>query len=76
MSVRNKQENRIKTEPTLPNMANLSRKDILMIDEAIASIGEFGEVRLVVEKGRLRYIVIQKSHDALKYEAGDFQLDF
>ena len=76
MSVRNNQDNRIKTEPTRPDIANLSRKDILMIDEAISSIGEFGEVRLVVEKGRLRYIVIQKSHDALKYEAGDFQLDF
>ena len=73
---RNNQANRIKTEPTLADMANLSRKDILMIDEAITSVGEFGEVRLVVEKGRLRYVVVQKSHDALKYESGDFQFDF
>ena len=76
MIARNSQKNRIKTEPKLPDMANLSSKDILMIDEAITSVGEFGEVRLVVEKGRLRYVVIQKSHDALKYEAGDFQFDF
>ena len=73
---RNNQDHRIKMEPTLPDMANLSRKDILMIDEAITSVGEFGEVRLVVEKGRLRYVVIQKSYDSLKYQAGDFQFDF
>jgi hypothetical protein len=43
---------------------------ILMIDEALCSLGEFGEVRLVIEKGRLRFIVTQKSYDTLKWQPG------
>jgi hypothetical protein len=41
-----------------------------MIDEALRSLGQFGEVRLIVEKGRLRFVVTQKSFDALKWEPG------
>ena len=40
-----------------------------MIDQALSAVGDFGEVRLVVQKGRIRYVVIQKSHDALRWEA-------
>jgi hypothetical protein len=42
-----------------------------MIDEALNEIGEFGEVRLIVEKRRLRFLVTVKSSDVLKalYEA-------
>ncbi len=43
---------------------------IKMIDEALVSLGEFGEVRLVVEKGRLRFLVTQKSYDMLKWQPG------
>ena len=43
---------------------------IQMIDEALCSLGEFGEVRLVIEKGRLRFIVTQKSYDTLKWQPG------
>jgi hypothetical protein len=43
---------------------------IRMIDEALSSLGEFGEVRLVVEKGRLRFLVTQKSYDTLKWQPG------
>jgi hypothetical protein len=43
---------------------------IKMIDEALVSLGEFGEVRLVVEKGRLRFLVTQKSYDMLKWHPG------
>lgn len=46
-----------------------------MIDEAIESVRDFGEVRLVIEKGRLRFVVTQQSHDALKYEEGEFDPD-
>lgn len=46
----------------------LNQEQIQMIEEALQSIGEFGEVRLVVEKGRLRFLVTQKSVDALKWE--------
>jgi hypothetical protein len=42
-----------------------------MIDEALSAVGEFGEVRLIVEKGRLRFVVTQKSFDAQKWQPGD-----
>lgn len=42
-----------------------------MIDEALNSLGEYGEVRLVVEKGRLRFLVTQQSYDALKWQSGN-----
>ncbi len=35
-----------------------------MIDEALRCVGEYGEVKLVVQKGRLRFITIAKSIDA------------
>jgi hypothetical protein len=57
-----------KSHPSRP-MKFLDPPQIEMIDEALAALGEFGEVRLVVEKGRLRFVVTQKSHDALKWEA-------
>jgi hypothetical protein len=43
---------------------------IPMVDEALSSLGEYGEVRLIVEKGRLRFLVTQKSYDALKWQPG------
>jgi hypothetical protein len=36
---------------------------IEMIDEALCHTGDYGEVRLVVEKGKLRFIVINTSLD-------------
>jgi hypothetical protein len=48
----------------------LQKNQIAMIDEALHSLGDFGEVRLVVEKGRLRFLVTQKSFDALKWQPG------
>lgn len=41
-----------------------------MIDEALCSLGDYGEVRLVVEKGYLRFLITQKSYDALKWYPG------
>jgi hypothetical protein len=48
----------------------LNPKQVQMIDEAVASLGDFGEVRLIIEKGRLRFLVTQKSFDALKWQPG------
>ena len=48
----------------------LNQRQIAMIDEALSVLGEFGEIRLIVEKGRLRFIVTQKSIDALKWQPG------
>lgn len=46
----------------------LREAQIRMIDDALTDIGEFGEVRLIVTKGRLRFVVTQRSHDALQWE--------
>ncbi len=43
---------------------------IQMIEEALRTLGEYGEIRLIVEKGQLRFLVTQKSYDALKYQPG------
>jgi hypothetical protein len=55
-----------------PNTSSkfLQPHQVEMIDEALRSLGDFGEVRLIVEKGRLRFVVTQKSFDALKWEPG------
>lgn len=45
----------------------ISPHQISMIDEAMGTLGDYGEVRLVVEKGRLRFVVTQKSVDALNW---------
>lgn len=41
---------------------------VSMIDLALEQIGEYGEVRLVVEKGKLRYIEVARSLDVLKIQ--------
>lgn len=41
-----------------------------MIEEAILSAGQYGEVRLVIESGRLRFVVVERSFDALKWRPG------
>jgi len=48
----------------------LNPDQIAMIDEALGSLGQYGEVRLVVEKGRLRFLVTQKSIDTFKWQPG------
>ena len=46
-------------------------QQVSMIDEALTSLGDYGEVRLIVEKGKLRFLVTQKSFDALKWQPGE-----
>jgi hypothetical protein len=48
----------------------LHPRQVEMIDEALRALGPYGEVRLIVEKGRLRFVVTQTSHDALKWQPG------
>ena len=52
------------------SLSFLDQKQVIMIDEALAALGEYGELRLIIEKGRLRFIVTQKSFDALKWQPG------
>lgn len=46
----------------------LKSYQVEMIDEALRSLGDYGEVRLIVEKGRLRFLVMQRSYDVLKLD--------
>jgi hypothetical protein len=48
----------------------LDQRQVAMIDEALSALGDYGEVRLIVEKGRLRFLITQKSFDALKWQPG------
>ena len=48
----------------------LGPSQIKMIDEALEAVGPYGEVQLIVEKGRLRFVVTKNSHDALKWQPG------
>ena len=58
------------SQPDANPYSFLEDEQIRMIDEALNSLGEYGEVRLVVEKGRLRFLITQKSFDALKWKPG------
>ena len=52
------------------NLNFLQPDQIKMIDEALSAIGEYGEVRLVVEKGQIRFLTVTRSFDALKWHPG------
>ncbi len=58
---------------TRPGLTFLGPEQILMIDEALAALGDFGEIRLVVERGQLRFVITEKSVDALKWQPGSFR---
>jgi hypothetical protein len=51
----------------------LKPDQVAMIDDAICALGEYGEVRLVIDKGRLRFIIMQKSYDAQKWRCGSIE---
>lgn len=44
-----------------PPARYLTPSQIPMIDEALSTLGEYGELRLIVEKGRLHFLVTHKS---------------
>ena len=64
------QVNRADKNEQVNTLNFLNQRQIAMIDEALTGLGQFGEVRLIIEKGRLRFIVTQKSVDALKWQPG------
>jgi len=44
----------------------LTPKEINVIDDLLTSVAPFGEVRLAVQKGKLRFVSSVKSHDAFE----------
>jgi hypothetical protein len=59
----------------VPPARFLTPQQVAMIDEALSSLGEYGELRLVIEKGRLRFLITNKSFDALKWTPGSLLKD-
>ena len=61
------------TLPPLSTMprSTLSSDQVEMIEEALRCAGDYGEVRLVIEKGRLRFVIVERSFDALKWRPGN-----
>ena len=53
-------------DPDIRDLNYLQSHQIEMIDHAIGSVGEYGEVPLIIEKGRMRFLVTKKSFDVLK----------
>ncbi|MGE5072940.1 MAG: hypothetical protein ACM3MF_05890 [Anaerolineae bacterium] len=45
-------------------LKKLTREQVRQIDEALLSLDEYGEVRLIVQHGQLRYINRVESHRA------------
>jgi hypothetical protein len=60
----------MKASVEITDLNFLDRNQVCMIDEALSALGEYGEVRLIVERSQLRFIVTQKSFDALKWRPG------
>jgi hypothetical protein len=65
--------NQMRSFTETPLLSFLDQRQVKMIDEALSALGDYGELRLVVEKGRLRFIVTQKSFDALKWQPGEIE---
>ena len=51
----------------------LSPHQVRMIDDLLSSVGKYGEVRLQVKDGRLRFASRTESMDALRWEREDSQ---
>ena len=49
----------------------LTPRQVHMIDELLSSVGKYGEVRLQVKDGRLRFASKTESMDALRWEQED-----
>lgn len=73
MNDRNKMDTKNLPAQTNPKLEFLNEKEIEMIDIALSSLGKFGELRLVVRNGVLRYLITQISTDALKFTRDSFE---
>ena len=59
---------------SLPNglkLKKLTAEQIEQIDEFIVSLGDYGEVHLVIQHGELRYINKMESHKAWNDKKGN-----
>ncbi len=59
---------RTSNRPPTSGPSFLAHDQIAMIAEALRCVGDYGEVKLVVQKGMLRFITISKSIDVRHWE--------
>lgn len=52
------------------NLKILTKLEIKLIDDALVSLGDFGEARIVVQQGKIWFLEVQESIDIakVKYE--------
>jgi len=48
---------------------------VKLIDELLVKVSPFGEVRITVQKGRLRFVASTQSYDALKWDMREFEVE-
>ncbi len=68
----NDKSNHSNNNPSLNNLKlkKLTADQIQQIDDFIASVGDYGEVHLVIQRGQLKYINKMESHKAWNDEGG------
>ena len=66
-----KHTSNIQQDTPLRELKFLSPRQVHMIDDLLSSVGKYGEVRLQVKDGRLRFASKTESMDALRWEQED-----
>lgn len=56
--------NRKKTDASMPELKKLNIDQVKRIDALLASLGDYGEIHLIVQHGELRYINKVQSYRA------------
>ena len=54
------------SQPLSDVLESLTPSQVLAVDRALAAVGDFGEVRLVKVKGKVRFIQQLESNDLLR----------
>ncbi len=69
--------NQIQKRPPKPciRFKKLNPDQITKIEELLVSVGEYGEVRLIVQRGELRYINKVESYNAREMDVRTLQID-
>jgi hypothetical protein len=70
----NANQNRSLLLPNGTKLRKLKPEQLKQIDELLESIGEYGEIHLVIQHGELRYINSVESHKARTEDSNDERL--
>ena len=71
-----KQELRVQRLPINKSINQLTVDQVKLINQAMTDVGDFGEVRLVIERGQLHYLVTQKSINIRSKRHGMISKDY